>query len=157
MKYLKLIFPVLIFLIGVQFLLDHFVRNPAKLADYEMLISKGQDTEAVLAEEYKVTEVAGVESENKTISYSYTLNGQQYTQEERVAVLPKIDDAMKINIKYLPSNPNVSSVNPTAALANQKELSDGSAGIWLGLAAIVIGGFLFLSRFKSMKAEEQQA
>jgi len=70
MKYLKLVFPILIFAIGIQFLLDHFVRSPAQLANYETLVSKGKDAQAILANEYSTTEI----SDDKTVSYTYNVN-----------------------------------------------------------------------------------
>lgn len=152
MKYLKLILPVLILFVGVQFLKDYFVGNSSKLTTAQTLVDTGKTVEAVLNPEYEVMTIGGAETNSFTIKYTYEVNGKKYEESESVNELPEVTNSEnKVNITYLPSDPSVCSINPQNKLAKSKEDSDSKISLYIGLAALVIGGLTLFGRVKELK------
>ncbi len=150
-KYLRLFFPVMIILIGIQFLLDHFYRNPTKITAMEQLVAEGKMVDARVLD---FNDFRTNKSPNKTsykIQYEYAVNGKEYKREEYVPIFPEQEN---VKIKYLPSNPNVASMHAETALAKMKENTDSSVGIFLGIVGILFGMGAFFYRWKALKAEE---
>ncbi len=152
MKYLKLILPILILFAGVQFLKDYFVGNNSKLTEAQTLVDQGKTVEAVLNPEYKQMTIGGAEVDSYTIMYTYDVNGKKYEESESVNKLPEITNLEnKVNITYLPSDPSVCSINPQDKLSKAKEDSDSKISLYIGLAALVIGGLTLFGRVKELK------
>lgn len=150
-KLTRLVFPILLLIIGVQVTRDYFGSSTGEAKEkYETLISSGQTTVAQLNSEYKETtiKVAKIPIKTYEVYYTFSVNGKQYNGTKKLRS-PPIDRTMQV--VYLPSNPVINSINPKEELKKINEMEGEISTLMIGAGVILLGLFLLYNRLKKMK------
>jgi hypothetical protein len=154
MKILNFLLPVVLLVIGVQFIRDYLGDTTKDEKTYlEQLISNGQETDGILDKNYeeKTIKIAGAKIKTYKVSYTFKVDEKEYSG---IKSLKNPPTEPIIKVKYLPSNPSVNAVNPEEEIAEIEE-SQGTSTLLFGLALILaaIGlGYYRFSVYKKTKS-----
>src|SRR5688572_19317149 len=111
-KYIKLLLPLALVVIGIQVTRDHFGdTSKEKRAKLNQLISSGQQTVATLNDEYteKTVKLAGIRVKTYEVGYKFNVDGQEYSGTTTLKEPPTQSQA---DVKYLSHDPSVNAINP---------------------------------------------
>ena len=141
-KLFRLIIPMILIVIGIQFTRDYFGNTTKGEREIlEQLIAKGQETTGVLKSEFeeKVTSIASIDMTTYNMTYSFKVGDQDYEGTKSFKELP---DASEVDVKYLPSDPTVNAANPEAELVSLNEQKGDLTTLLIGLGLILAGAGL---------------
>jgi hypothetical protein len=147
-KISKFIVPIVLILIGLQFSRLYLgSNNELEVSNLKRLITNGIKTNATLNNEYKLEtiKVLGVPTQYYTYTYSFFANGSIITGEY---TFEKEQNVSSIDIKYLPENPSINSVNPLERIAFLTKAEGSNSALYIGLGLILIGIYLGYSAYK---------
>ena len=153
MKIFTFLLPVILLVIGVQFIRDYLGNTTKDEKNFlEQLISNGQETDGVLGEKYeeKTIKIAGAKIKTYIVNYTFKVDEKEYSGTKSLKN-PPTEPIVKV--KYLPSNPSVNAVNPEEEIAEIEE-SQGTSTLLIGLALILAAlglGYYRYSVYKKTK------
>lgn len=148
-KLLNLILPVFLLILGVQFTRDYFGNtSKEKKNNLEQLISKGEETVAILNAEYKekTIKIRGSRTKTYEVGYTFKVGDKEYSGLKTLNS-PPAEPMMKVT--YLASNPLINAANPAEELASLTKLEGDGFALLLGLGLILAGLGLGFFRYKS--------
>ena len=148
-KLIGLIFPVILILIGIQFTRDYFGNtSKERKNELEQLISQGKETFGILNEQYKqkTTKIGGARIITYEIGYTFKVDDKKFSGTKTVDEEPTIP---MVNVKYLPSNPQINAIDPEEELASLQKSQGKTKTLLIGLGLILAGFLLGYFRIKS--------
>jgi hypothetical protein len=154
-KITKLIIPVIMIIIGIQFSRDYF-GGTTKERKNELLElrEKGQTTTGTLDSVYKeqTIKVLGVPTKYYIYTYSFYVGLGSYSG--------KFDSDKQLfnldcQVTYLKDDPEINSLNIEYELAKINEVTSSKTSLIIGLVLIIIGGFsaFFTLRTKNTSSQ----
>jgi len=150
-KIIKLILPVVLLLIGVQFTRDYFGDTTKDKRDkLEQLIANGNETMGILKSEYteKTIKIAKLPIKTYEVGYDFQVGDKNYSGLKTMKSPP---NNSTIAVKYLADNPEINAANPEEELASLDEYEGSSSTLLIGLGLILAGFLLGFFRLKSFK------
>lgn len=147
-KISKFIVPIVLILIGIQFSRLYLgSNNEVEVSNLKRLITNGINTNATLNNEYKLEtiKILGVPTKYYTYTYSFFANGSIITGEY---TFEKEQNSSSVDIKYLPENPAINSVNPKERIAFLTKAEGSNSALYIGLGLILIGFYIGYSEYK---------
>ncbi|MEM6768943.1 MAG: hypothetical protein AAF597_00035 [Bacteroidota bacterium] len=142
------------FAFATNSLSQYFGGNEADVAKYTQLANEGETVVALLDSMYTETSVGSVSIYN--IDYQYSVDGVDYKGNMNIDD-PDALVSPFVEITYLPSDPSVSSADVPKALLKAQESSESKSDLWLGLAAVVFGGFMLWSGISAFRSGGSEA
>ena len=150
-KLSKLIVPVILVVLGSQFVMNHFRLN-SQISNLELLVSEGSKIETVLNKEYKevTIKIAKLPVKYYEFEYSFNYKGKQYNGNESFSSIP---NTLRAEVTFLPENPTINNINPIKDLNELKEDKGSFINLIIGSLMMLVGGFLLYSRIKNIPAK----
>jgi hypothetical protein len=156
-KIAKLIIPVIMIIIGIQFTRDYF-GSTTKERKNELieLREKGQTTTGTLDSVYKeqTIKVLGVPTKYYIYTYSFYMGGGSYSGK-----FDSNKQLLKLScqVTYLKDDPGINSLDVEYELAKINEVSGSKTSLIIGLVLIIIGGASAFFTLKRKNTSSQQA
>ncbi len=163
MKYVLSLIPFIIGIGSLAFgffgLHLYFAGDEKQLSKIEILKSEGQTTSAVLDTMVLEMKVKGITI--YSLGYNFEVNGSPYKGTYSFNNYDDLD-SLTGEVTYLPSDPEISSININAELAEAKKRlaqnESSSLGLWVGIGFILFGLFnLYRTYRRITKIESPRA
>ena len=140
-KYYSLFLAAVFVIGGGLFIKDYFKgSDKEKVATLSKLISEGKVAVAVLDSEYteKTVKIAKVPVKTYEIGYTFEADGQAVHGQ---ATLYEAPTEAEVEVKYLPSDPNINSLDPEKELQKEQEKETSNSALYVGLGFFAVAGF----------------
>ncbi|KAA3624615.1 MAG: hypothetical protein DWQ02_22865 [Bacteroidetes bacterium] len=156
-KLLRLVFPILLLIIGIQFTRDYFGTSETKTReDLQLLVTSGERTMAILNNEYKekTIKIAKIPIKTYEVNYTFMVRGKQYKGKKTLDSPPT---SLEAEVTYLSIDPTINAIDPAEELSEFIE-SEGNIGYLItGMILFLVGLALLYFRLRPLLNLKKQS